>query len=606
MARFLPRCGGPTSAARSTWAWRPACCRGARRSRGARCVPRRVAHRAGSSGGLDAAGILRGGRRRPHRLPRAARRRPAGRLPRPRPRPTRALAGARTVIAVDTFLTASSAQADVVLPAAALRREGAAPPPTSRAASAALSQKVTAAGNGPRRLDDRRRAGADRSGRDLGVGTVERGARRSSSPPCPPSRRPRRPCRRGPRRCRARPIAPATLADVTTPTVDPALLATTPSRGQPDALRRGRRPSPPRRRSPRWPRGALHVHPLDLDRLGATTGTALKVSSPSASLVLAVDGRSGRRPRHGLAALQPAVLDRRRAARLDRRPSSTSASRTWHDDVGPGLRLRDPLLTGRDQRGHRRIVLLKVVVSFVFLLIATMLMVWFERKVIAGMQNRIGPNKAGPFGILQTLADGIKLFFKEPIHPERADPFVFRLAPYLAFVPGVPRLHRHPGRRRLLQRQRRRRVHLRLRHLPAGRRPAGRHPLRPRPVSSIAVYGIMLAGWSSRLEVPAARLGAGLRADGQLRGRARPVGGHRAARGGHAVHQRHRRRAGHRAELEPHRHRRRALRGLRHRRRPPSSTARRSTWSRPSRSSSAASTPSTPRSASPSSTWPSS
>ena len=43
-------------------------------------------------------------------------------------------------------------------------------------------------------------------------------------------------------------------------------------------------------------------------------------------------------------------------------------------------------------------------------------MVWFERKLVADMQNRIGPNRAGPFGILQTLADGIKLFFKEDLH----------------------------------------------------------------------------------------------------------------------------------------------------------------------------------------------
>ena len=265
----------------------------------------------------------------------------------------------------------------------------------------------------------------------------------------------------------------------------------------------------------------------------------------------------------------------------------------------------DPLYQGEINAAVVGITILKVVVCFVFLLIATMFMVWFERKVIAGMQNRIGPNKAGPFGILQTLADGIKSFFKEPIHPERADPL--RVPP--GAVPRVrarlPRLHGHPGRRRLLQRQRRRRVHLRLRHLPAGRRPADRHPVRPRPQLDRGLRdhaGRLVVG----LEVPAARLGAGLGADGQLRGRARPVGRHRAARGGDAVHQRHRRRrrtpCGTGTSSPPASCRSWCSSSPRR----PSSTARRSTWSRPSRSWSAASTPSTPRSASPSSTWPSS
>jgi NADH-quinone oxidoreductase subunit H len=94
----------------------------------------------------------------------------------------------------------------------------------------------------------------------------------------------------------------------------------------------------------------------------------------------------------------------------------------------------DPLLVDLTA-GDVVIVLLKVVIIFVLGLVATMLMVWFERKAIAGMQNRIGPNKAGPFGILQTLADGIKLFFKEDLIPDKSDRFVFKLAPYLAFVP---------------------------------------------------------------------------------------------------------------------------------------------------------------------------
>lgn len=90
----------------------------------------------------------------------------------------------------------------------------------------------------------------------------------------------------------------------------------------------------------------------------------------------------------------------------------------------------DPMLEGGLLWTPLLIVLLKVVVVFVIGLVATMLMVWFERKVIAGMQNRIGPNKAGPFGLLQTLADGIKLFFKEDLIPRRSDRFVFALAPF--------------------------------------------------------------------------------------------------------------------------------------------------------------------------------
>ena len=62
---------------------------------------------------------------------------------------------------------------------------------------------------------------------------------------------------------------------------------------------------------------------------------------------------------------------------------------------------------------------MKVLVAFGVLLVSVMLMIWFERKVISDMQDRIGPNRAGPFGLLQTLADGNKLLFKEDLIPER-------------------------------------------------------------------------------------------------------------------------------------------------------------------------------------------
>ena len=83
------------------------------------------------------------------------------------------------------------------------------------------------------------------------------------------------------------------------------------------------------------------------------------------------------------------------------------------------------------------IVLIKCLVAFVALLVATALMIWFERKVISDMQSRIGPNRAGPWGLLQTLADGTKLVFKEDLLPDRADSFVFKLAPYLSVIPAV-------------------------------------------------------------------------------------------------------------------------------------------------------------------------
>src|ERR687889_1096952 len=75
-------------------------------------------------------------------------------------------------------------------------------------------------------------------------------------------------------------------------------------------------------------------------------------------------------------------------------------------------------------------------VTFAFLMVAVLFMVWFERKIIGDMQNRIGPNRAGPWGILQTLADGTKLMFKEDLIPTRSDRVVFRIAPFLSVIPA--------------------------------------------------------------------------------------------------------------------------------------------------------------------------
>jgi NADH-quinone oxidoreductase subunit H len=96
----------------------------------------------------------------------------------------------------------------------------------------------------------------------------------------------------------------------------------------------------------------------------------------------------------------------------------------------------DPLLEGDIDATVVLIVIGKAIVIFALLLVAVMFYIWFMRKVIADMQNRIGPASAGPFGILQTLADGIKLFFKEQSEPSSADRPVYLLAPYLSIIPA--------------------------------------------------------------------------------------------------------------------------------------------------------------------------
>ncbi len=139
------------------------------------------------------------------------------------------------------------------------------------------------------------------------------------------------------------------------------------------------------------------------------------------------------------------------------------------------------------------IVAVKVLVVFGALMVSVMLMIWFERKVISDMQSRIGPNRAGPFGIAQTLADGIKLFFKEDLIPDKADRFVFKLAPYLTIIPAFLAFAIVPigGEVTLFGHT----FELQLADPPMG-------ILFLLAMSGIAVYGVMLAGWSSGSKYP--------------------------------------------------------------------------------------------------------
>jgi NADH-quinone oxidoreductase subunit H len=153
----------------------------------------------------------------------------------------------------------------------------------------------------------------------------------------------------------------------------------------------------------------------------------------------------------------------------------------------------DPLFSGDVSWSVLGVVLIKVVFAFVLLLVSVMLYIWGMRKVIADMQNRIGPNRAGPYGVLQTLADGIKLFFKEQSMPSTADRPVFRLAPYLSILPAFLLFCVVPigGTVSILGH----RTYLQVADLPVG-------ALFILAMSGIGVYGVMLAGWASGSKYP--------------------------------------------------------------------------------------------------------
>ncbi|MEV4051669.1 NADH-quinone oxidoreductase subunit NuoH [Amycolatopsis sp. NPDC049688] len=139
------------------------------------------------------------------------------------------------------------------------------------------------------------------------------------------------------------------------------------------------------------------------------------------------------------------------------------------------------------------LILLKCVVILLIGPILTIFLIVWERKAVGRMQNRPGPNRVGPGGYLQSLADAIKLPFKEQIIPDTADRKVYFLAPVLCVVPSLIALSAIPfgpvvsifGERTVLQ----------LLDLPVS-------ALVILACSSIGVYGIVLAGWSSGSPYP--------------------------------------------------------------------------------------------------------
>jgi NADH-quinone oxidoreductase subunit H len=139
------------------------------------------------------------------------------------------------------------------------------------------------------------------------------------------------------------------------------------------------------------------------------------------------------------------------------------------------------------------LIILKTVVIFVFLMLTTIMMIWAERRLIGRMQQRPGPNRVGPFGAAQGLADGVKLMLKEDLIPAVVDKPLYILAPIVSAVPAFLSFAVIPigpvvsifGHRTPLQ----------ITDLPVA-------VLFILAMASIGVYGIVLAGWSSQSPYP--------------------------------------------------------------------------------------------------------
>ena len=155
----------------------------------------------------------------------------------------------------------------------------------------------------------------------------------------------------------------------------------------------------------------------------------------------------------------------------------------------------NPLLTkaaGLEAFGQDPVwlVIVKAVLIFVILVLLTLFNIWWERRVVARMQHRIGPNVNGPFGLLQSLADGVKLALKEDLIPKAADKVVFVIAPVIAVIPAFVTFAVIPFGPEVKVPFTDRTTPLQLTDMPVA-------VIFVMAIASIGIYGIVLGGWSS-------------------------------------------------------------------------------------------------------------
>jgi NADH-quinone oxidoreductase subunit H len=139
------------------------------------------------------------------------------------------------------------------------------------------------------------------------------------------------------------------------------------------------------------------------------------------------------------------------------------------------------------------ILIVKVIAVFAIVLLSVLFMIMYERKAIARLGVRYGPNRAGPNGWLQSLADGTKLLFKEAFTPKGADKVVYKIAPYLMLLPALIAFSIVPigGQITVAHHT----TELQLADPSWG-------ILFLLMTSGVAVYGVMLAGWASGSKYP--------------------------------------------------------------------------------------------------------